>query len=74
MYPEDLVSSQLRVINTLKCPLCGKDMSGVKENSSKEVSDISSGKLETVYVCEQHGVMNKTTDLKDKVDQIAKKV
>jgi hypothetical protein len=49
-------------------------MSGVKESSSKEGSDLSLGKLETVYVCEQHGVMNKTTDLKDKVDQITKKV
>ncbi len=29
---------------------------------------------ELIYYCEQHGAMNKLTDLKDKVDQVAKKV
>jgi len=29
---------------------------------------------ELVYFCEQHGVMNKLTDLKEKVDHIAKRV
>jgi len=28
---------------------------------------------ETLYYCEKHGVMNKPTDLKEKVDQMARK-
>jgi hypothetical protein len=28
---------------------------------------------EIIYFCEQHGAMNKLTDLKDKADQISKK-
>ncbi len=30
-------------------------------------------KQELLYFCGQHGVMNKSTDLKDKADQIAKR-
>lgn len=33
----------------------------------------SSTKQESLYYCEKHGVMNKSTDLKEKVDQIAGK-
>jgi hypothetical protein len=28
---------------------------------------------ETIYFCEQHGAMNKLTDLKEKADQISKR-
>jgi len=28
---------------------------------------------EMLYYCERHGVMNKSSDLKDKVDQITKR-
>ena len=47
-------------------------MAGVTENSSK-LSSSPSTRQEVVYVCEQHGVMNKATDLKNKADEIAKK-
>jgi len=30
-------------------------------------------KQELIYFCDQHGVMNKVTDLKDKADQVANK-
>jgi hypothetical protein len=32
-----------------------------------------SGKPETLYYCEKHGVMNKTIDLVERVDQIARR-
>ncbi len=50
----------------VKCPLCGKEMSKMSQSSDVE--------KETLYYCERHGVMNKGSDLKDKVDQIAKRV
>jgi len=56
----------------LKCPLCGKKMSGMRE-SAADYSAEGTDKQELIYVCEQHGAMNKQTDLKDKVDQVAKK-
>jgi hypothetical protein len=31
-------------------------------------------KQETLYYCKEHGVMNKSIDLKEKVDQIASRV
>jgi hypothetical protein len=31
-------------------------------------------KQETLYYCKEHGVMNKSIDLKEKVDQIAGRV
>jgi len=49
-------------------------MSGMSEDTPKPTSDSPPNKREMVYFCEQHGVMNKATDLKDKVDQIAKRV
>jgi hypothetical protein len=36
-------------------------------------STASSPKQESLYYCEKHGVMNKSTDLKEKVDEIAGK-
>ncbi len=30
--------------------------------------------LENVYYCQEHGVMNKPSDLREKVDQIAKRI
>ena len=32
------------------------------------------GKQETLYYCKEHGVMNKSIDLKEKVDQIAGRI
>ena len=57
----------------MKCPLCGKDMSGLSENRQKSGAESAPSERELIYFCEKHGVMNKSTDLKDKVDQIAKK-
>jgi hypothetical protein len=48
-------------------------MSGMGENGPKPATDKQTDDHELVYFCEQHGVMNKPTDLKDKVDQITKK-
>jgi hypothetical protein len=31
-------------------------------------------KQETLYYCKEHGVMNKSIDLKEKVDQIAGRI
>lgn len=44
-------------------------------NESAAVSSPNepSHKPEELYFCRQHGVMNKSTDLKEKADQIAKK-
>ncbi|HUK50259.1 MAG TPA: hypothetical protein VLV18_04425 [Terriglobales bacterium] len=73
---KDILTAQYSLVQGsvrgLKCPLCGKDMAGVTENSSKQPSSPST-RQEVVYVCEQHGVMNKATDLKNKADEIAKK-
>ena len=55
----------------MKCPLCGKKMSGMRESAAD--SDEGIDKQELIYVCDQHGAMNKHTDLKDKVDKVAKK-
>jgi hypothetical protein len=47
-------------------------MSGMRE-SAANYSGEEIDKQELIYVCDQHGAMNKHTDLKDKVDQVAKK-
>jgi hypothetical protein len=47
-------------------------MSGMRE-SAADYSAEGTDKQELIYVCEQHGAMNKQTDLKDKLDQVAKK-
>jgi len=54
----------------LKCPLCGKKMSGRRET---EASDEGTDKQELIYFCDQHGAMNKRTDLREKADQVANK-
>jgi len=46
-------------------------MSTINENSAK-YSEQSQAK-EIIYFCEQHGPMNKLTDMKEKTDQISKK-
>jgi len=46
-------------------------MSTINENAPK-YSEQSQTK-EVIYFCEQHGPMNKLTDLKEKTDQISKK-
>ena len=66
--------NQLRWIHPLKCPLCGKEMTRMVApvvNSSPEGrSDVQ----EVLHYCEKHGVMNKSSDLKEQVDQIIEKV
>ena len=57
-------------VRLLKCPLCTKEMT--KMDSANNNS--ASGTQEAVYYCERHGVMNKPTDLKEKADEIAKRV
>ena len=53
-------------VHVVKCPLCGKEMSNMSQSTYVE--------KEILYYCERHGVMNKSSDLKDKADQIAKRV
>jgi len=57
----------------LKCPLCGKEMTPMTESPAADSPSLPAPIQETLYFCRQHGVMNKYTDLKDKVDQIAKR-
>ncbi len=45
----------------------------MNENTSVASPSEPSHKHEELYFCTQHGVMNKSTDLKEKADQIAKK-
>lgn len=56
------------------CPLCGKEMTKMSETSTDSLATEPSRNGEILYYCERHGVMNKSTDLKEKADQIAKKV
>jgi len=46
-------------------------MSTMNENTSKYPEQTPT--KEIIYFCEQHGPMNKLTDLKEKADQISKK-
>lgn len=46
-------------------------MSTVNESASKYPEQAPT--KEVIYFCEQHGAMNKLTDLKEKTDQISKK-
>jgi len=48
-------------------------MTPLKEREGSETSGETLQKHESLYYCGQHGIMNKATDLKDKVDQIAEK-
>jgi len=59
-------------VYALKCPLCGKKMAGMKEDATNFLGE-GLDKQELIYFCDQHGAMNKLTDLKDKVDQVANK-
>ncbi len=63
---------RIRSVYVLKCPLCGKKMSSMREGAI-EFSAGATDTRELIYFCEQHGTMNKMTDLKDKADQVAKK-
>jgi hypothetical protein len=47
-------------------------MSGMSQNAPA-FSGEAMNQQELVYFCEQHGVMNKLTDLKEKADHIAKR-
>jgi len=38
-----------------------------------KMSQSTDAEKESLFYCERHGVMNKSSDLKDKVDQIAKR-
>jgi len=62
----------MRSVYALKCPLCGKKMSGMRE-SAVDYSGEGMDKQDLIYFCDQHGAMNKLTDLKDKADQVANK-
>jgi len=44
----------------------------MRENAA-DYSGEGIDKQELIYFCDQHGVMNKVTDLKDKADQVANK-
>ena len=44
-----------------------------KKDSVADYSGEGTDKQEPIYFCEQHGAMNKLTDLKDKADQLAEK-
>ncbi len=57
----------------MKCPLCGKEMRPMNERTAADSPAMPIRKQETLYICGQHGVMNKSTDLKDGADQIAKR-
>jgi predicted nucleic acid-binding Zn ribbon protein len=50
----------------MKCPLCGKVMTMMNQKTSDSAKEV-------LYYCERHGVMNKSSDLKEKADQIAKR-
>jgi hypothetical protein len=58
----------------VKCPLCGKGMANMSESGSSSWPTETTRRQEVLYYCEEHGVMNRPTDLKDKADQIARKV
>jgi len=40
--------------------------------SDSQITETSSNQ-EPIYYCEKHGIMNKLVDLKEKVDQIARR-
>ena len=56
----------VKLVLVVKCPLCGKEMTKMSQGNAD-------AQKETLYYCERHGVMNKSSDLKDKVDQITKR-
>jgi len=58
----------------MQCPLCGNWMTQMTENCLNASATEISRKDEILFYCEQHGVMNRSTDLKEKADQIARKV
>ncbi|MGA8905637.1 MAG: hypothetical protein WB661_11600 [Candidatus Bathyarchaeia archaeon] len=43
------------------------------ESPAADSPSLPAPRQEFLYFCRQHGVMNKYTDLKDKVDQITKR-
>ena len=47
-------------------------MSGMRENAAGSSGE-GMDKQELIYFCDQHGAMNKLTDLKGKADQVANK-
>jgi hypothetical protein len=47
-------------------------MAGMRESAADHPGE-GTDKRELIYFCDQHGAMNKLTDVKDKVDQVAKK-
>ena len=64
--------NQGKAILALKCPFCSKEMTQMIGATSGQWGQ-SQTRNETLYYCEKHGVMNKSTDLKEKVDQITRK-
>jgi hypothetical protein len=57
----------------MKCPFCAKEMATMVGTHGVSSYIDASSRQETLYYCEKHGVMNKSTDLKEKVDQIVGK-
>lgn len=62
-----------RSIRDLKCPLCGNEMTRMNESPAESLSTMPVRTEEALQFCQKHGVMNKSTDLKEKADQIAKR-
>jgi hypothetical protein len=49
-------------------------MTKMSESASSTSPNETTRRQEVLYYCEEHGVMNRPTDLRDKADQIARKV
>jgi hypothetical protein len=49
-------------------------MTPMKERGIVDSPPSLTGGQDSLYFCGQHGIMNKSTDLKEKADQIAKRV
>ncbi len=58
----------------MQCPFCGKEMTRMNASATDYSVLEQPRQLEDVYYCQVHGVMNKPSDLREKVDQIAKRV
>jgi hypothetical protein len=48
-------------------------MTPMSESPAVDSPRLPTVRQESLYFCGQHGVMNKSTDLKDKADKIAKR-
>ncbi len=60
----------MKWIHTLKCPLCGKEMTRMVAPVANSSPEGRSDVQEVLHYCEKHGVINRSSDLKEQVDQI----